>query len=88
MWTSAFVEMSRERAKVAIPIPTLARLRRRGGVSPQVPFPRPTNLLDSVRNLRVLNLPAIVRQQKIEISTSAWADPRLHVTSGLPRPRT
>ena len=50
---------------------------------PQVSFPRPTNLLDSVRNLRVLNSPAIFRQQKFDVSTSAWADPRLHVTSGL-----
>ena len=49
--------MSRERAKAGIFIPTQARLRRRGGVSRKVSFPRPTNLQDSVRNLRVLDIP-------------------------------
>ena len=55
----------------------------------QVSFPRPTNLLDSVRNLRALDSPAIFRQKKSDVPTSAWAAPHLHVTSGLAKdPRT
>jgi len=55
----------------------------------QVSFPRPTNLLDSVRNLRALDSPAIFRQKKSDVPTSAWAAPHLHVTSGFAKdPRT